>query len=1451
MSVAKAAKLTLRIFSDELPYSVFEVLQTTDATVGHLATSLATAMGREEHTVLMDDVLGAAFRPGSLLATHQIVLGQPIRLIDQAVDPYVPELLQDDVLRLVHESGPQLGFAWPLGPDCLMHRWRLDREACVIQLAAPEDDADIELSFDSLAAVVEVKVLTSDWALQVNGRSEAEAAIVAPGSLLQIEPADSIGSPGAIELRLLSRGEHEQIRLRNGAAAHRVPASDWAKMELAEPETYKWHAPQPPEMPKWDWADIALQEGSMLVMYLFLMLRTGFAWYIAPFILLPLLRGRHRYRQHQKECAARVTKYDTEIAAMDRELGVLANRVMTEASIIALRNQPLPELTEAARRRGAMLWQRRPERESFLKVTLGQGLYVSPSTGEIDGAATDEHIDVWRKDVNSVRELNDAPIEVDLSTGNLAIIGPAVELHLYLADLILRLCLMHSPAHLAVAALLPTDPVERSQLRWMRWLPHTSAITDLFAGERFPAGPVAVREAVKRNADLAAEATGGSSHILLLVHEASGVDAGELTRYQAAAPGRVHILWIGSTTSRIPADFGRWLQLTMSEDLDLRYTTGRLLPDDTELRCNLCSSAEIADEAAAQMAGLVDESAGAISQAIAPVVGLGSIVQVPSQSGPWRSPESSLVATLGEDGSGAFELDLVKHGPHVLVAGTTGSGKSELLRSLVFSLATSYGPQDLALLLIDFKGGASLGDLGALPHAIGSVTNLEAIDVDRVVRFLQAEIERRQKWLAPYNGEYRRYFRDAATDPRLMPLPRLVVVIDEFAGFIGDGKGKREEAVLNLAARGRSLGVHLVIATQSPRGVVTGQVRANVNARIALKVLDSTESEQVIDSKEAASIPLALPGRAFARLESGQLHQFQSAWTEARQLGVQTREAIELADFDPVVDAAPSIGRGAGASDEPTDAVFLLKALAGLAKASSDSQPVLMPSLIGREPRDPAAVRDRSSQTEAVLDVDSRVLLGRRDEPERQQQSQGYVDLAQGGLLLMGGSASGRSHALAAVALDFVAANPNCQLVLIDCGGEDLLKAVPRSSFAVNGPDKAAIFHLLAQLEQDYGERTAPVLVVVDRLDIVQDLLQDVSGLARQIANGARRSIYTVASADSRLPLEPELRRAFRHRQDFVEEHVGLVQGMGAGAALTQVADPGRPDPRRLDNLLPRPLGEVQERFPADRLYQTPGHWRPLGFPDVTAIALPTAAGPGFALAIDEVRHEAVSLNLGDGIAITGTNDSGKTTTLLTICRHIFDRTRKRIPIIASRAVPVETDWLFDLSAWWGAGERLVETGRDYANVWQERDDLARVLVIDDLNHLDNHLRVSIPEPGRRDELIIALKESINLGELRIVASAPIEYFLGLASPRLGAEQLSYRGQLINLQPLPTHLMRSWSGITSEALALVANMSAREYLPGQAALVNNGRRRDVTIIPHPAALDLATWYLQQEKADII
>lgn len=243
---------------------------------------------------------------------------------------------------------------------------------------------------------------------------------------------------------------------------------------------------------------------------------------------------------------------------------------------------------------------------------------------------------------------------------------------------------------------------------------------------------------------------------------------------------------------------------------------------------------------------------------------------------------NGLKAWIGVGANGPISIDLLHDGPHALVAGTTGSGKSEALRTWILQLARAYDPEALRIVFVDYKGGAAFRDLSLLPHSEGVVTDLDANLTERAIAGLSAELVEREQTFT-HRG-FSSLYEWETNDPESAP-PRILCVIDEFRAMIRTHPGLIERFI-DVAARGRSLGIHLIAATQSPGGAISPHMRANLTLRLCLRTAHISDSVDVIGTAHAAQLPL-LPGRGLINDASTPI---QWAWTSPEEISAYTRQ---------------------------------------------------------------------------------------------------------------------------------------------------------------------------------------------------------------------------------------------------------------------------------------------------------------------------------------------------------------------------------------------------------------------------------------------------------------------------------------------------------------------------------------------------------------------------------
>ncbi|MGW6531025.1 FtsK/SpoIIIE domain-containing protein [Streptomyces venezuelae] len=445
----------------------------------------------------------------------------------------------------------------------------------------------------------------------------------------------------------------------------------------------------------------------------------------------------------------------------------------------------------------------------------------------------------------------------------------------------------------------------------------------------------------------------------------------------------------------------------------------------------------------------------------------------------WQAGGQSTMAVIGESYDGPFGIDMRKDGPHGLIAGTTGSGKSELLQTIVAALAVANTPENMTFVLVDYKGGSAFKDCVKLPHTVGMVTDLDAHLVERALESLGAELKRREHILADADAKDIEDYQDLVRrDPSHAPVPRLLIVIDEFASMVRD-LPDFVTGLVNIAQRGRSLGIHLLLATQRPSGVVSPEIRANTNLRIALRVTDGGESSDVIDSPEAGHISKNTPGRAYVRLGHASLVPFQSGRVGGRRPG-----AADPALLAPWVDSLDwaALGRAtlvkpkaqAREEEEITDLKVLVDEIIeanralGIPAQHSPWLPALGETLLLDEIPAPAPRTAPGTLTPAPYGVE--------DLPADQARRPVVVDFAHFGHLMIGGAPrSGRSQVLRTIAGSLARTHSSADVHLygIDCGNGALnaLTRLPHCGAVVGRNQTERVVRLMNRLKGELTRR--------------------------------------------------------------------------------------------------------------------------------------------------------------------------------------------------------------------------------------------------------------------------------------------------------------------------------------------------------------------------------------------
>ena len=791
--------------------------------------------------------------------------------------------------------------------------------------------------------------------------------------------------------------------------------------------------------------------------------------------------AQHRRQQAEHEAACRKLAAD-QTSALDDEVRI--RRVITP---------PISDCRRSATMRDERLWSRSPDHPDFLHVRIGVGTVTSRVRIREDGLDS----------APTQLPLPDAPITLDLTSSRIVGIAGADDTVHRLADgIAVQVATWQSPVHVRIAVICSTA-ARRRRWTWLRNLPHVtpapsdfSALVDLESSADLVLQLLEGLRPSDPDKSAAAREEPAVSTLVILDGADALLDVSAVTSLlERVRSVGVSVLALGETGSDLPTASS---QLVTVDATHVR-ARGEV---DADGRLDL-PVPDLCRATAMELAGLVDAtpdaSGGAIPAQAALVAQWRDVrgadpLTAEAVAQQWRSHPRTTRAPLGVTGSGPLEIDLATDGPHILLAGTTGAGKSELLQTLVASLALGNRPDELVFVLVDYKGGAAFKDCARLPHTVGLVTDLDAHLTARALTSLDAEVRRRERVLAAAGAKD---LEDYQRLPGRSPLPRLALVIDEFR-VLAQEMPDFIAGLVRIAAVGRSLGIHLVLATQRPGGVVSPDIRANVNLRISLRVRDESDSQDVIGSREAARIGADRPGRGLLRVGGGAPVEFQTA----RVGGCSTAEdrSVRIVPIDDATGQPAS--RAPVATDDPdtTDLAAIVQAVQ-VATAGVGAQVPPSPWLPPLATRlDCAALEaaERSVLGRAATDA---IAFARADLPgEQRAATLGWQPLEDGQLSIVGGPRSGRTTCVATIAVQAARLHPRSGLTFYVVDGSSALgglAGLPQCGAVINPEDTGRLTRLVAWLSEEIRRRqqhagaTHRILLLIDGWESVHEVSED------------------------------------------------------------------------------------------------------------------------------------------------------------------------------------------------------------------------------------------------------------------------------------------------------------------------------------------------------------------------
>ncbi|MEA5454692.1 FtsK/SpoIIIE domain-containing protein [Sinomonas sp. JGH33] len=1049
---------------------------------------------RVEESVLAGGMTGRVLDPDAMLLESGLRQGSTVSVVPVARDFATAGHAPDRgpaaaTLRVV--AGPDTGreFSLPAGSS-LVGRGA-DVDVPISDPMASKRHARI-----TVGETIEIADLNSSNGLVVDGHTVSRA-VLGPSDLVTL---------GETTVSVVGLG-HDSAR---GQSTPLVPFNRSPRVVPRFPATRR-ELPEGPQRPRFQPFPVAMVVlplilGGVMAMVLQNLLTAVFI------VLMPLLAvgmWMETRRQVKAELKEETELFEGRLAEFERQMAALRE---TEREVRLAEAPSVAETVESIYRLGPLLWTHAPENPGFLSVRLGLG--TAPSRIQVQAPPSGQTLPEFTRRLDEAARgyatIDAVPVTANLRQGGaLGIAGPRGLVEDVARGILLQLAGLHSPADVTVAAF--ASHTSKAQWAWLQWLPHVGSPHSPLAGDHLAAGPAAgamlltrleellsVRATAAsqgsgrtgRRGPIAEEAAGHSEPVtptvVVLVEDDAPVDRGRLTRLAELGPDAgIHVVWIAASVTRLPQacrDFlavdgergatggqvrlGRESYPVSCESVDeaLAVQLGRMLTPVTDVGRPVDDESDLPRSVSyVTIAGreLVDDD-GAVAERWQ------QSNSVRATASPNPKAKGTLRALVGSKGVEQFFLDLKNEGPHALVGGTTGAGKSEFLQSWVMGMAAAYSPDRVTFLFVDYKGGAAFADCVSLPHCVGLVTDLSPHLVRRALASLRAELHYREHL---FNRKKAKDLLDMerAADPETPPY--LVIVVDEFAALANEVP-EFVDGVVDVAARGRSLGLHLILATQRPAGVIKDNLRANTNLRVALRMADEADSDDILGEKTAAYFDPAIPGRGAAKTGPGRIQTFQTGyaggWTTERP--AKPRIDVTEMDFGSAATWEPSgLDTGEPGPEGPNDIARMVRTITVAADRAG----------IGL-PRKPwlAELADAYDFTRLPNPrTDERLLLGVLDDPAHQAQPTfSYEPDADGNLAIYGTGGAGKSAALRTIAVSSavtVRGGP-VHIYGIDAGsrGLHMLAQLPHVGAIVDVDDAERVGRLMRRLRGIVDERS-------------------------------------------------------------------------------------------------------------------------------------------------------------------------------------------------------------------------------------------------------------------------------------------------------------------------------------------------------------------------------------------
>ena len=913
-------------------------------------------------------------------------------------------------------------------------------------------------------------------------------------------------------------------------------------------------------------------------------------------------KNRKKYKEDKKE---RVELYHLYLKDKAKDLEQLSRK---QREGMFYHFPAIEDLTKMVKRYDSRIYEKTPLHFDFLAYRLGLGKV--PTSYELKYGQEERS---GKKDAleeegyalfQAHQKIDNLPIVASLNRGPVGYVGPRPIVLEQLQLLVAQLAVFHSYHDLTIIPIIPEE--EKESWDWMRWLPHAT-LQDMnvrsFVYNQRTRDQVlnSLNQILKlRKAQKEEEKANDTKifhpHYVVLITDETLILDHVIMEFFREDPTELgcSIIYVADVLSSLSENIQTVISIKDRNQGQLLLQEGVL----RELDFQLDHFPEGYDKEAISRGLAPLKHIQQLKSSIPDSVTFLEMYQAETFSdlkvlSRWEShaPYQSLAVPIGlrgKDDLVYLNLHEKAHGPHGLIAGTTGSGKSETIQSYILSLAVNFHPHDVAFLLIDYKGGGMANLFKDLPHLLGTITNLDGAQSMRALASINAEIHRRERLFGQYGvnhiNQYQKKFKlGEATEP----LPHLFLISDEFAELKVNQPDFIKELV-SIARVGRSLGVHLILATQKPSGVVDDQIWSNSRFKLALKVADRGDSMEMLRTADAAEITQT--GRAYLQVGNNEVYElFQTAWSgadyqpEKDQLGIEDHTIYlinELGQYEVLNQDLSGLDMAEEIKEVPTELDVIVQEINHLHQQEGIAA-VAQPWL------PPLKERITLDELDKVVPIEAwqkrtapSVLIGVADIPQAQKQEAVAIDLSKdGNILLYGSPGTGKTTFLQTAAMDLARKQSpeNLTMYLLDFGTNGLapLTQLPHvaDSLLLDQTEKIQKFIRIINRELDRrkkllsehgvgtialyrevtGKQEPTMVILMDSYESMKDepYETDLFKLFMRISReGLSIGVHLIITASRQNNLRAQLYSNFKHQLTLPQNDISEVRGIVGATPL-------------------------------------------------------------------------------------------------------------------------------------------------------------------------------------------------------------------------------------------------------------------------------------------------------------